>query len=242
MPFFNGIPCQVKGDEYDELREKVVAYKDRKGVASATGAATAQATPSLQREASDTPLPPPADALPTGWRSNIDPKSGKEYYYNKVLNVTQWTRPVVCYPDKSRAPPPVLTSTSSAPSQANKPKQAAARGGGQSEKAPVAAQLSADDVEMYDSLKKELENLTANVRDRMRLCKGVCVVCVCGVRVYALSMSSASVVPSIRPLRDCVCGVCVWCVCVCVCGVCVCVCVCVHTHTHLRIPLAPCGL
>ena len=172
----------MQGDAYDELKEKVVAYKDRKGVASATGAATAQATPALQREASDTPLPPPADALPTGWRSNIDPKSGKEYYYNKALNVTQWTRPVVCYPDNARAPPPVLTSTSSAPSPANKPEQAAARGGGNGETAPVATQLSADDVEMYDSLKKELENLTANVRERMRQCKGVCV-CVWCARV-----------------------------------------------------------
>ena len=51
--------------------------------------ACVQATPQAAPSAPEAPLPPPpVDALPPGW------KTGKEYYYNKELNVSQWTRPV----------------------------------------------------------------------------------------------------------------------------------------------------
>jgi hypothetical protein len=33
------------------------------------------------------------DALPPGWKAATD-KTGKEYYYNKELNASKWTRPV----------------------------------------------------------------------------------------------------------------------------------------------------
>ena len=33
------------------------------------------------------------DALPPGWQAATD-KTGKDYYYNKELNVSQWTLPV----------------------------------------------------------------------------------------------------------------------------------------------------
>ena len=38
--------------------------------------------------------PPPANALPRGWRSDIDPNTGQEFFYNKELKKTQWDRPV----------------------------------------------------------------------------------------------------------------------------------------------------
>ncbi len=51
--------------------------------------ACVQATPQAAPSAPEAPLPPPpVDALPPG------SKTGKEYYYNKELNVSQWTRPV----------------------------------------------------------------------------------------------------------------------------------------------------
>jgi len=37
-------------------------------------------------------FPPPEDALPPGWKSGVD-NSGNQYFYNKELNVSQWTRP-----------------------------------------------------------------------------------------------------------------------------------------------------
>jgi len=37
--------------------------------------------------------PPPVDALPPGWKAAAD-KTGQKYYYNKELEVSQWTRPV----------------------------------------------------------------------------------------------------------------------------------------------------
>ena len=32
------------------------------------------------------------DALPPGWKTSKD-QNGNQYYYNKELNVTQWSRP-----------------------------------------------------------------------------------------------------------------------------------------------------
>jgi hypothetical protein len=32
------------------------------------------------------------DALPAGWKTSQD-QNGNQYYYNKELNVTQWSRP-----------------------------------------------------------------------------------------------------------------------------------------------------
>jgi hypothetical protein len=40
------------------------------------------------------PAPPPAAApLPPGWAQGADPSSGRPYWYNVSLNVTQWERP-----------------------------------------------------------------------------------------------------------------------------------------------------
>jgi hypothetical protein len=52
------------------------------------------------------------DVLPTGWQVSTD-NTGKEYYYNKELNVSQWTRPVLRHPvlvaeDKSKSQLPSL--------------------------------------------------------------------------------------------------------------------------------------
>jgi hypothetical protein len=54
----------------------------------------------------------PVDVLPTGWQVSTD-NTGKEYYYNKELNVSQWTRPVLRHPvlvaeDKSKSQLPIL--------------------------------------------------------------------------------------------------------------------------------------
>jgi hypothetical protein len=54
----------------------------------------------------------PVDVLPTGWQVSTD-NTGKEYYYNKELNVSQWIRPVLRHPvlvaeDKSKSQLPIL--------------------------------------------------------------------------------------------------------------------------------------
>ena len=34
-----------------------------------------------------------SDTLPVGWKTVIDKTTGKPYYWNKVTNMTSWTRP-----------------------------------------------------------------------------------------------------------------------------------------------------
>jgi hypothetical protein len=48
----------------------------------------------MQRQMPTIDLPPPEDALPPGWKAGVD-KAGSTYFYNKELNVSQWTRPEV---------------------------------------------------------------------------------------------------------------------------------------------------
>jgi len=87
-------------------------------------------------------MPPPAEApLPPGWKSNVDPASGKTYYYNKELKKTQWERPAAERTDAAVLPPP----------------------------APAAAyKLTDEDVEMYEAMLAELAEYAASKRERMR--------------------------------------------------------------------------
>ena len=48
----------------------------------------------MQRQMPTIDLPSPEDALPPGWKAGVD-KAGNTYFYNKELNVSQWTRPGV---------------------------------------------------------------------------------------------------------------------------------------------------
>eukprot|EP00286_Rhodomonas_abbreviata_P005265 CAMPEP_0181330698 /NCGR_PEP_ID=MMETSP1101-20121128/24061_1 /TAXON_ID=46948 /ORGANISM="Rhodomonas abbreviata, Strain Caron Lab Isolate" /LENGTH=411 /DNA_ID=CAMNT_0023440017 /DNA_START=118 /DNA_END=1350 /DNA_ORIENTATION=- len=37
--------------------------------------------------------PPPPPALPPGWKTAKDPNTGRDYFFNKKLGITQWERP-----------------------------------------------------------------------------------------------------------------------------------------------------
>jgi hypothetical protein len=43
-------------------------------------------------QATSTQAAPDLTTLPPGWKAAKD-QAGNEYYYNKVLDVTQWSRP-----------------------------------------------------------------------------------------------------------------------------------------------------
>ena len=74
---------------------------------------------------------------------NTDPKSGREYYYNKQLNKTQWERPTA----PSNAPPPPPP-----PPAETKP-------------------LEAVDVHMYEALRADVGEHSAQMFERMREAK-----------------------------------------------------------------------
>lgn len=40
------------------------------------------------------PAPPPADSLPPGWAAQLEPTSGRTYYYNQSTGQSQWEMPV----------------------------------------------------------------------------------------------------------------------------------------------------
>jgi hypothetical protein len=45
-------------------------------------------------QATSTEAAPASTSLPPGWKTAKD-QTGNEYYYNKELNVTQWSRPAL---------------------------------------------------------------------------------------------------------------------------------------------------
>jgi hypothetical protein len=49
---------------------------------------------SAARQATSTQAAPASTSLPPGWKAAKD-QTGNEYYYNKELNVTQWSRPAL---------------------------------------------------------------------------------------------------------------------------------------------------
>ena len=71
-------------------------------------------TPSAIRPLSDltvrpvsdlTFLAPAEEELPAGWKSLVDPSSGKSYYYSSFTGKTQWSRPLI----PAVPPPPAIT-------------------------------------------------------------------------------------------------------------------------------------
>ena len=53
-------------------------------------------------------LAPSEEELPAGWKSLVDPTSGKSYYYSTFTGKTQWSRPLVA----AIPPPPAMTPSS----------------------------------------------------------------------------------------------------------------------------------
>ena len=89
---------------------------------------------------SESVLPPPKeDPLPDGWRSHTDPQSGRMYYFNKSLKITQWERPT----NTTSAPPPPAKDV------------AAARDS-----------LDEDTLALYTALRGQIEELKGDLRQR----------------------------------------------------------------------------
>ena len=53
-------------------------------------------------------LAPAEEELPAGWKSLVDPNSGKTYYYSTFTGKTQWSRPLA----PAIPPPPAITPSS----------------------------------------------------------------------------------------------------------------------------------
>ena len=93
----------------------------RRGQACAALAA-AMATAPAQPPTAAVAAPAAAPALPRGWRSAVDPRTSRTYYYNKKLGVRQWTPPtsataaaaVPAVPAPARAAAPVSAPVSAA--------------------------------------------------------------------------------------------------------------------------------
>jgi hypothetical protein len=96
-------------------------------------------------------MPPPQDELPPGWKSTVDPATGRQYFYNKQLGKTTWVRP---------------TSDSEAQQNAPAPARAPAP-------SPAQGTLCEEDLQLYQAMQEHLEAYTAEVKDRMLKARGI---------------------------------------------------------------------
>eukprot|EP00960_Hanusia_phi_P041641 755095-Hanusia_phi.AAC.7 len=96
-------------------KEKPDTLKEDKEVDTPAEKARQMKAAILSKESkpSEDPEPAPEDIpkpLPPGWQVAMDPKSGKQYFYNKKLKISQWDRP--CEQDPEIEPPPATPSKS----------------------------------------------------------------------------------------------------------------------------------
>jgi len=99
--------------------------------------------------------PHPSEDLPPGWKSRKDPQSGRIYYYNSKLKITQWEPPTREEEGEDVPPPPPLPNESGSPAPAPVRRDSFAR-------------KRDEERQLYEAMEAALEELVGSLTARIK--------------------------------------------------------------------------